>query len=96
MTTETGVRKLTPRKTWDTKARTYYGWDLRGTEMKCVVWRRVPFLTPEEQFNWPYRFETKEDAAPDFSISVQGDPADSLLTSWLREEERGEELSCVA
>jgi hypothetical protein len=89
------TRKLTPRRVHDVSSKNYFGWDLRKTEWKTVVWQRSPRLEGDVLIHWPYRLESAQDMTPDFSITVQGDPSDDLLTSWLEEEERGAEMSCV-
>jgi len=91
------MRTLTSRKVYDTPGRNYFGWDLRkAADWRIVLWKRTPRLSAAEIEHWPYRTDDPKDLKADFTITVQGDPSDELLTFWLREEELGQELSSVA
>jgi hypothetical protein len=92
------TKKLTPRRVYDgAPSRNHFGWDLRQAEdWRRIEWKRTPFLSDLEIENWPYRFESAQDMKPDFSITVEGDPSDDLLASWVEEEEKGEPLTCLA
>ena len=93
------MKRLTDRKVYETEKQTYFGWDLRKSEWERIWWKRSPRLSPDELKNWPYQFDPEkkgQDMGPDFCIVVQGNPEDSLLDLWLRQEEHGMEMTCVA